>query len=106
MLRWPCLFKLAGDDELIYLSAETALVNECQSLIWSDADQLIDSIGQQFSFVENSPGSFVYHKQGKPLSNEQVTKLIQAHAFSQTELCLTKIQFPSIGEAIKSVAIS
>jgi hypothetical protein len=105
MLRWPCLFKLAGDDELIYLSAETALVNECQSLIWSDADHLIDSKGQRFSFVENLSGSFVYQKQGKPLSLEQVTEFIQAHAFSQTELCLTKIQFPCISEAIQSLAI-
>ncbi len=105
MCKWPCLFKLAGDNELIYLTKENELANECQSLIWTEADHLIDSKGQRFSFVENSSGSFTYHQQGKPLSLVQITELIQAHALSQTELCLTKIQFPSIGEAIQSLAI-
>ncbi len=104
MFKWPCLFKLAGDNELIYLKKENELAKECQSLIWTEADHLIDSNGQRFSVSETSSGTFVYLKQGKPLSLEQITELIQAHAFSQNQLCLTKIKFPSIAEAISALA--
>ena len=104
MINWPCFFKLEGDDELIYLSSESDLMDECQSLIWCDADVIIDSNGQQFTFTLSRTNMFCFQMKGDLLALEAVTALIQAHEFSKAEMCLTKIQFRSIDDAIESLS--
>ncbi|ELP6772984.1 hypothetical protein QTV42_004481, partial [Vibrio vulnificus] len=33
MISWPCILKLDGDDELVYLASESDLNRECSNLI-------------------------------------------------------------------------
>ncbi len=104
MIQWPCIFKLDGDDELLYLASEASLIAEFESLIWSDDDYLIDSEGQGYKVHEAQAGAFAYEPFDNPLSVSQVTELIQAHEFSKAEVCLTKIQFLTVSEAIRALA--
>ncbi|MDV5169721.1 DUF4144 family protein [Photobacterium rosenbergii] len=104
MIQWPCIFKLDGDDELLYLASEASLIAEFESLIWSDDDYLVDSQGQGYKVREAQAGVFAYEPCGRPFSVSQVTDLIQAHEFSKAEVCLTKIQFLTVSEAIRALA--
>lgn len=102
MIQWPCLFKLEGDDELIFLSTELELIKELQALIWSEEDLLIDSCGNQYQVV-NGSASVQYQPLNIILSLQQVTELIQAHEFSKAEICITKIQFPDVTSAVEAL---
>ncbi|MGY5538096.1 DUF4144 family protein [Vibrio brasiliensis] len=104
MVIWPCLFKLEGDSELIYLDTEPYLVAELEGLIWDASDLLIDSSGQCFVLSVEGDG-YVFEAQGAPLTLPEVTKLVQEHEFSKAEMCLTKIQFSSVAEAIQSLSL-
>lgn len=103
MIQWPCLFKLEGDDELIFLASEAELAEELASLIVSDKDFLIDSVGQVFKIEEDSCHSVSFIAKSNALTLETITELIQAHEFSSAQVCLTKIQFNSISEAIEAL---
>lgn len=48
MVTWPCLLKLDGDDELIYLRSQADLDSECEALILGPDDHVIDSNGNTF----------------------------------------------------------
>ncbi|MCL9773714.1 DUF4144 domain-containing protein [Vibrio methylphosphonaticus] len=103
MIQWPCVFKLDGDYELMFIGSESMLASELESLIWSDADQLIDSVGQGY-IIRESRGHYAFEASGELLSLTAITQLIQEHEFSKAEMCLTKIQFTSVQEAIQSLA--
>ena len=103
MINWPCILKFDGDAELMFLSSETQLANELDALIWDSSDRLIDSRGQCY-LVSFSDGSYRFDVEGNVLSLDAVTQLIREHEFSKAEMCLTKIQFPSIEKAIMSLA--
>lgn len=103
MVKWPCLLKLEGDPELIVLACEQALFRELDGLICSYSDCLIDSFEQVYQFKTSQRGCTV-ESLDLILSLERVTQLIQEHQFVQAEVCLTKIQFTSIIEAIQSLA--
>ncbi|GAL36533.1 hypothetical protein JCM19240_2602 [Vibrio maritimus] len=103
MIQWPCLFKLEGDDELIFIASETELTKELESLIVSDEDILIDSSGQAFKIEVDSCQGNAFIFQPNALTLEDVTLLVQAHEFSLAQVCLTKIQFNSISEAIEAL---
>ncbi|MGV2988139.1 DUF4144 family protein [Vibrio sp. E150_011] len=108
MIQWPCLLKLEGDDELIYLASEPHFFMESRDLIWSDDDVVVDSVGACFTLCasssDSSPDSVALQKCNQTVSLEEVTQLIQAHEFCLAEMCLTKIQFPSIFAAITSLS--
>ncbi|WP_038176352.1 DUF4144 family protein [Vibrio pacinii] len=104
MISWPCIFKLDGDSELMYLGSEDLLKTELDDLIWDTSDRLIDSEG--YCYVVKSEGdSYVIESEDFQLSLFEVTQLIQEHEFSKAEVCLTKIQFSSIEEAIRSLSL-
>lgn len=48
MVQWPCILKLEGDSELIFLASEQALSSELDGLIFSSSDCLIDGLGQTY----------------------------------------------------------
>lgn len=109
MINWPCLFKLEGDDELIFLNSEVELHDECESLIWSDNDILIDSSGNCFSLLQKSPNLTGIEqvnviKLKKQYNLTELTQLIQAHEFSKASMCLSKIQFSSIKSAVSALS--
>ncbi|WP_234495957.1 DUF4144 domain-containing protein [Vibrio maritimus] len=103
MINWPCLLKLEGDDELLYIASEVSLTDELNSLIHSDEDILVDSYGQVYGVTTDSRGIVVLEYKHETLSLEDVTLLVQAHEFSLAQVCLTKIQFNSIAEAIHAL---
>lgn len=103
MIQWPCLIKLEGDDELLFIASEADLANELASLISSDDDVLIDSHGDVFKFQVGSNLNTAFTAQHKALTLEEVTSLIQAHEFALAQVCITKIQFNSIHEAIQAL---
>ena len=103
-MTYPCILKLDGDDELIYLDSERELSSQCASLIFHDSDRLIDSNGQQFILQLEGNDNFNFMSDGSALTTAEVTELVQADQFAKAEVCLTKIQFKSVADAIKSLA--
>lgn len=104
MVTWPCVFKLEGVSELVYLESEPHLVAEFEGLIWDESDCLIDSCGCCFVVNAEDEG-YAFEPKGVQLSLSEVVKLVQEHEFSKAEMCLTKIQFSSIVEAIQSLSL-
>ncbi|HHG3487483.1 TPA: DUF4144 family protein [Vibrio parahaemolyticus] len=104
MISWPCVFKLDGDSELIYLDSEALLKTELDDLIWDSSDRLIDSDGYCYA-VKAEGDNYVFESEDVQLSLLAVTHLIQEHEFSKAEVCLMKIQFSSIEEAIRALSL-
>ncbi|EKR8727597.1 DUF4144 domain-containing protein [Vibrio cholerae] len=101
MVNWPCILKLDGDDELVHLGSETDLNCECMDLIVSPSDRVIDSEGFVYSIAIVSDGSAVNLVGNSiQISAEEASRLIQRHEFCLAEVCLTKIQFETVAEAI------
>ena len=105
MVFWPCILKLAGDDELIYLSSECDFISECQELILTDDDHVIDSTGLSY-LIELKADKFVLVKTECTLVVDEITDLIRANEFKKAALCLTKIHFLTISDAIKSLMLA
>jgi hypothetical protein len=103
MVTWPCLLKLEGDDELIYLGSDQDFISECQDLILSDDDYVVDSIGYSY-LVEPIAEELSLIKKERMLLASEVTHLIRAHEFKKASLCLTKIHFLTVSDAIKSLS--
>jgi len=102
MVVWPCLFKLDGDDELIFLPHQQALIEECHALIFSDDDVVIDSAG--VTYWVQSVGPLITLQSNETTMNlQQVTDLIRAHEFNKAETCLTKIYFATLSEAVEAL---
>lgn len=99
MIQWPCALKLEGDDELIYLNSKFEFNNECADLIWSEKDRIIDSEGYVYSIVTSNSGLKLESHDIK-ISAHEASLLIQSHEFCRAEVCLTKIQFESVSDAI------
>ncbi|WP_305813836.1 DUF4144 family protein [Photobacterium leiognathi] len=102
MVNWPCILKLDGDDELIYLDSEQQLLSECEDLILSQDDYVIDSQGFSYSISINNVSAELINNNTQ-LTVEEVTALIQSHEFSFAEVCLIKIQFVSVSDAIHAL---
>jgi hypothetical protein len=104
MISWPCVLKLDGDDELIYLESVGDFNAECNELLFSDDDYVIDSVGHCY-LISAILGDFSLTQEKRVLLTDDVTNLIRAHEFNKASVCLTKIHFLSVAEAIKSLSI-
>ncbi|EGR3132685.1 DUF4144 domain-containing protein [Vibrio parahaemolyticus] len=93
---WPCLLKLDGDDELIYLRSHADLDSECEALILGPDDYVIDSNGNTFGLQYNDSNTTVLQP--------EVTSLIQSHEFSLAQRCIIKIHFTSVQQAVEALA--
>ncbi|PKG80837.1 hypothetical protein CXF85_22285 [Colwellia sp. 75C3] len=107
MIYWPCILKLEGDDELICLASEQDFNSECQELIFSDDDYVIDSAGLCY-LIESVSGQLIPEqltliKTERILTVDEVTYLIRANEFNKAELCLTKIHFSTVSDAIQAL---
>ena len=102
MITWPCMLKLDGDDELIYLGSERDLNLECRDLILTDEDYVIDCTGLSY-LIELRKDKLALVKTEQIFTVEEVTHLIRANEFKKAELCLTKIHFLTVSDAIKSL---
>ena len=103
MISWPSLVKLDGDAELIYVASEHEFQTECSDMILGEDDYLIDSEGDSYS-LQSSSNQLSLAKRTLQYSVEAVTKLIRNHEFQKAEVCLMKIHFLTIEEAIQSLA--
>ncbi|EGR3222688.1 TPA: DUF4144 domain-containing protein [Vibrio parahaemolyticus] len=104
MVTWPCLLKLDGDDELIYLRSHTDLDSECEALILGPDDYVIDSNGNTFGLQYNDSNTTVLQPEERTLSVEEVTSLIQSHEFCLAQRCIIKIHFTSVQQAVEALA--
>ncbi|NIY88038.1 DUF4144 family protein [Vibrio campbellii] len=104
MITWPCLLKLDGDDELVYLASSEQLNAECQALIWGKDDIVIDTQGHCFALKNGANNTVELDLLPQALSVQQVTELIQKHEFAQAQRCIIKIHFTSVQQAIEALA--
>ena len=102
MVIWPCLLKLDGDDELIYLGSEQDLVSECDELMLTDEDFVLDANGARY-FIETHLKEVRLVNAEQPANMREVILLIRSHEFKKVSLCLTKIHFETISDAIHSL---
>ena len=73
-------------------------------MILGEDDYLIDSEGDSYS-LQSSSNQLSLAKRAKHYSVESVTKLIRNHEFQKAEVCLMKIHFLTVEEAIQSLAL-
>jgi len=101
-MLFPIFLHYQGHAELEYFADEQALCHflEQQPLLLPQADQLIDSQGRVFVLDDSKRLS----PSGSSMSLEQMTMLLQAHAFAQQESCITKLIPRSIAEAMQWLA--
>ena len=104
MITWPCLLKLDGDDELVYLTSSKQLNAECQALIWGQDDIVIDTQGHCFALKTSANNTVELGLLPQTLNVQQVTELIQKHEFSKAQRCIIKIHFVSVQQAIEALA--
>ncbi len=104
MITWPCLLKLDGDDELVYLASSKQLNAECQALIWGQDDIVIDTQGHCFALKTSANNTVELGLLSQTLNVQQVTELIQKHEFSKAQRCIIKIHFVSVQQAIEALA--
>ncbi|GLR06950.1 hypothetical protein GCM10007906_45380 [Vibrio hyugaensis] len=103
MITWPCLLKLDGDDELVYLDSPEQLNAECQALIWGQDDMVIDTQGHCYALQAGANSTVELSLLPQTLNVQQVTELIQKHEFSKAQRCIIKIQFLSVQQAIAAL---
>ena len=103
MISWPCMLKLNGDDELIYLNSLGDFNLVCSELIFNDDDYVIDSVGRCY-LIEAISGEFRLITENKVISTYDASNLIRAHEFNKASVCLTKIQFLTVADAIMSLS--
>lgn len=101
-ISFPIFLHYQGHAELEYFADEQALCHflEQQPLLLPEADQLIDSLGSVFVWDDSKR----LCPSGSSMSLEQMTILLQAHAFAQQESCITKLIPRSIAEAMQWLA--
>nr|WP_087026484.1 DUF4144 family protein [Thaumasiovibrio subtropicus] len=104
--QWPCILKLEGDDELLYLHDAQTFVDECKALMTTAGDRVIDSMGQSYSIDLNGEDTPILSPLKTVYTAYQLSQLIQAHEFSKAQVCLTKIQFAAVADAIAALAFS
>lgn len=102
MVLWPCMLKLAGDDELFYLSSFDDFTLVCSELMLNDDDYAIDSTGSCYCIIM-AGANLKLIANGSCLTVPEVTELIRAHEFNKASTCLTKIHFLTVTEAINSL---
>lgn len=102
MIHWPCILKLAGDDELIFIKNHDAFIADCGDMILQNEDRLIDSQGITFS-IENTTSSLTLRPTDVKIDAAQASTLIQEHEFANAQVCIIKMHFTSVAQAIKAI---
>ncbi len=102
MIHWPCILKLAGDDELIFIKNHDAFIADCSDMILQNEDRLIDSQGITFS-IENTTSSLTLRPTDVKIDAVQASTLIQEHEFANAQVCIIKMHFTSVAQAIKAI---
>ncbi|MDN3652301.1 DUF4144 family protein [Thalassotalea ponticola] len=104
MINWPAIIKHDGEDELIYIANREQWLNDEEMLLYffTDADVLIDSLGQVFSLPEvqsNIDSANVL----AVATVDQIMELVRAHAALLAHCCVAKIGADNTEQAIELV---
>jgi hypothetical protein len=105
VIKWPCIVKFFGEDELLYLANNKALYSDCKDCILNDDDYLIDINGNCYSLLQVLYSKEVTEPLMKIITLDEITQLIRLSEFSKASLCLSKIHFQNIAQAIQSLAM-
>lgn len=105
-MNYPAIFKLAGQDELIYVATQSDFAEQyqLQQAYLTPEDLLIDATGQayllqQFQHQHNHlPAPF------RQFTLPELTALVQAHFFALAQTCVIKIQATSVPALLKLLA--
>lgn len=103
MVCWPCLLKLDGDEELMYFADHEAFLTDCTDMILQQEDRLVDSKGNTYS-IKNGTTPLVLTPTDVQFDAQKVSNLIQEHEFAKAQVCIIKIHFTSVAQAIKALA--
>ena len=69
-------------------------------MIFSDDDYIIDSVGSSY-FLSKTLDLL---KTDKVFSVDELTDLVRANEFKKAELCITKIHFLTVSDAVDSLS--
>lgn len=98
MVNYPAIFKLAGQDELIYLADQYSFDQQYQlqkSYLTAD-DLLIDATGRGYLLERFKHDMSSLPQQLRQFELSELTALVQAHFFALAQSCVVKIQASSI----------
>lgn len=98
-IQWPAMVKFEDIDELVFVGSQQLWDTDTNlsSAGFQVGDRLIDAIGGVYELdMGVSPTD-------ESLTLEQVLELVQQHASVCGQCCVSKMDVPSIYEAIKLV---
>ncbi|MGB5397415.1 MAG: DUF4144 family protein [Gammaproteobacteria bacterium] len=106
---WPAIIKHAGDDELSYISSETAWLADpyISAHPCNDDDILIDSRGYIFNLHYDTRRKQVYllHT-GAVMPLGRFSTMVQMHLAVLEQCCISKLTFIDYSHGIRLVAAS
>ncbi|PWQ95497.1 DUF4144 family protein [Leucothrix pacifica] len=102
MITWPAVIKYDGDNELGYVASQLEWETDpdFSEFRYSEADQLIDSVGVIYSLEEGSDGVASPKNTGNKISLDDITLMLREHASALENCCVSKLGFYSIAEAV------
>lgn len=105
MIHWPAFLKFHDDPELLFIKNEGDWESnpEVRDVIFTEDDKLIDVTGQVFYLTTMQLSETQQLVSSEPLTLEEITHLIKEHESSLGSCCISKISFPSIDDAIRSL---
>lgn len=97
-MNYPAIFKLAGQDELIYIATKSSFEHQfqLQQPYLTPEDLLIDAAGQAYLLQQLKQHSSSLPAAVRQFELQQLTALVQAHFFALAQSCVVKIQAPSV----------
>ncbi|KOO57323.1 hypothetical protein WH43_14675 [Rheinheimera sp. KL1] len=103
-MNYPVIFKLANQDELLYIATQSSFIKQyqLQQAYLTPEDLVVDATGQAYLLHQ------VQHNHlpapCKQFTQPELTALVQAHFFALAQTCAIKIQATSIPELFKLLA--
>lgn len=103
-MNWPVILKYTGDYELVFIASQAEWEADPDLHFFYEPDDcLIDSSGAVFHLNKRSNNFVMPKANGKTVTLEELTTLIQLHASQLGSCCVAKIGFDSVSEAIAAV---
>lgn len=98
MIKYPAIFKLAGQDELIYIATKSNFEHQfqLQQAYFTPEDLLIDATGQAYLLQQLNQHNSSLAASVRQFELPELTTLVQAHFFALAQSCVVKIQAPSV----------
>lgn len=98
MMKYPAIFKLAGQDELLYLATKSSFEHQfqLQQAYFTPDDVLIEATGQAYLLDQFKLPQSVLPAAIRQYELQELTALVQAHFFALAQSCVVKIQAPSV----------